>query len=188
MPAHGAEIARGLLEKDRGVRLHERTGHRAAQAAQHPAQDDRIADGNAQRAQQRNPADHGAHGLFAAACKAVLIRADGARAGKPAGAELRGQAHPSEQEHKQQIWNEERRAAILADAIGKHPDVAQAHGGADTGDDKAHGRAERAVAVVVHGDVLSGDNSVLKSKQLRNRGRRLQFPSGPVTIKKAIPK
>ena len=156
MPAHAAEAAGGLVEEGLRVRAQQCAGDRACQTAQHPAQNDRIADGDAQRTQQGNPAENGADHFFAPGAEAVFVSADGAGAGQTAHAELSGKAYPAEQEGEQQIGNQKGGAAILAHPIGEHPDVAQAHRRAHAGDHKADGRTEAPV-LVAGGVVLTHD-------------------------------
>lgn len=97
-------------------------------AVEHPAQDHRITDGDAQRAHQGQPAECAAQLFLSPSGKAVFIGPDGARSGQSADAELGGQAHPAEEKDEEQIGDEEGCAAILSQTVGEHPDVAQAHG------------------------------------------------------------
>lgn len=119
------------------------------QAVEHPAQNDSIADGDTQGSHQRQPADHAAHPLQSRVplLKAPLIGADGPSTRQTADAELSGQAHPAKQENEQQIGDQEGRPSILAQPIGKQPDVTQPHSRTNTGDDKAYGGTKSPVLV-----------------------------------------
>lgn len=128
MPHGVAHAGGGGLEEGGGIGAHQLTGDEAGQAVEYPAQDHRIADGDAQRAHQGQPAECAAQLFLSPGGKAVFIGPDGARSGQPADAELGGQAHPAEEKDEEQIGDEEGRAAVLAQAVGEHPDVAQAHG------------------------------------------------------------
>ena len=105
MPGHASEAARSLVKKGFHVRSEQLARNGACQAAQHPTEDHRVADGNAKRPKQRNPAQSRAELLSPPAREAVFVRANRPRAGQPADCKLARKPHPAEQARKQKIGN-----------------------------------------------------------------------------------
>ena len=103
VPRHTGKIrAAHFREELLRFGAHQRAGQCTECAPQHPADDDGVADGNTERAEQRNRTEDGA-ALFTAGLHRKFIRADRTCAGHTAEGELAGQADIAEQCDKQQV-------------------------------------------------------------------------------------
>ena len=103
MPRHTGKIrAAHFREELLRFGAHQRAGQCTERAPQHPADDDGVADGDTERAEQRNRTEDGA-ALFTAGLHRKFIRADRTCAGHTAEGELAGQADIAEQCDKQQV-------------------------------------------------------------------------------------
>ena len=113
-----------------GVARHERAEQGVDERLEDVRHDDGVADGDAQRPGQRQPAEQAADlsGGLAARGPRVLIGAERAGAGAAAHGELRRQADGAEDDHKQQVDQQEGSAAVAAHLVREAPDVGHADG------------------------------------------------------------
>ena len=140
MIRNNGEIARReRAEPACRIRAHERAGDRVNQRLQKVRDDDRVADCDAQRACQRQPAEKSAgfSHLFAARCPGVFIRAQRAGCGASAHGEFCRERDVAENEDEQQIDEQKCAAAVAAELVGEAPDVRHADGRADRRKNKA---------------------------------------------------
>ncbi len=157
VPGHRAEVHRQGVKEGCGVPGQDGAGHRPGDVPQHPAHHHRVADGDAQHAQQGHDADDFSAPL-APSFQGIVKGADGARAGEAAQGEFTGQSGIAEQGHKDEVGDEKRAAAVLANPVGEEPDVAHADGRAHSRQNKA-GRAAELSAV---GGVVMGHGEYLQ--------------------------
>ena len=140
MIRNNGEIARReRAEPACRIRAHERAGDRVNQRLQNVRDDDRVANCDAQRACQRQPAEKSAgfSHLFAARRPGVFICAQRAGCRAPAHGELRRERDVAENEDEQQIDEQKCAAAVAAELVGEAPDVCHADGRADGRENKA---------------------------------------------------
>ena len=135
----GVRLRGKRREPHGGVARHERAEQGVDQRLENVRHDDGVADGDAQRPGQRQPAEQAADlsGGLAARGPCVFIGAERAGAGAAAHGELRRQADGAEDDHKQQVDQQEGPAAVAAHLVRKAPDVGHADGRADGRQDKA---------------------------------------------------
>ena len=136
---NGIGLGREFAEPYCGVRRQERPCHGVDERLEDVGHDDGVADRDAQRARQRQPAEHAADLARGPAARGprVFIRAERARGGAAAHGELCRKADIAENEHEQQIDQQKCPAAVGTQLIRKAPDIRHAHGRADRCQNKA---------------------------------------------------
>ena len=102
MPGHAAKGAGHLRKKGFGFGCHQRAHDVAEQGAQHPADNDRIADRDAERPEQRDCPKKPA-ALFAARTHCVVVGANRAGTGQAAESKVTRQADNAEQHNEQAV-------------------------------------------------------------------------------------
>ena len=135
----GVRLRGKRREPHGGVARHERAEQGVDKRLEDVRHDDGVADGDAQRPGQRQPAEQAADlsGGLAARGPRAFIGAERAGAGAAAHGELRRQADGTEDDHKQQVDQQEGPAAVAAHLVREAPDVGHADGRADGRQDKA---------------------------------------------------
>ena len=145
--AHGGEVCGGIGG-------HQIACDAAQQTLQYPAQNDGVANGNAQRAKQGNPAKRIAQLALAAGCEAVFVCAQSTCLCAAADGKFCGQTHQTEQHYENNIGNQKCSAAVLAQTVGEQPNVAHANCGANAGQHEAQTCAKAAIAVHCIGMII----------------------------------
>ena len=131
-------------EPGRRVGVHQRPRDRIGKRLQHIGNDDRIADGDAERTGQRQPAERPADlpRLFSARPPRIGVGAERSRPGAAADGKLGRQPDIAEDDDKQQIDQQERAAAVRAHFVGESPHIRHADGRTDRGQNEAPAAAE----------------------------------------------
>jgi len=141
---NGVRLRGKRREPHGGIARHERAEQGVDERLEDVRHDDGVADSDAQRPGQRQPAEQAADfsGGLAARGPRALIGAERAGAGAAAHGELRRQADGAEDDHKQQVDQQEGPAAVAAQLVREAPDVGHADGRADGCQDKAPAAGE----------------------------------------------
>ena len=135
---HG-KVQRGKVRKPRrGIRGHKRTGNGIHECLENISHDNGVSDRDAERARERQPAEHRARlpCPFAAGGPGVFVSAERAGGGAAAHGELRREADIAEDQHEQNINEQKCASAIAAHFIRKAPNVRHADGRADRREDE----------------------------------------------------
>ena len=113
-----------------GIRGHQSSHQRVCQCFKNVGYNDGIADGDAQRACQRQPSQQTADlpGRFAAGGPCVFVGPQRAGGCPASHGKLCGQTHIAENKNEQQINQQKGSAAVAAHFIGESPDVGHSYG------------------------------------------------------------
>ena len=139
MPANAAKVAGNFTEIGSSVAVEHGAGERPKQETQNPADDDGVANGHAGGTDERQQSKDGPY-LAATAFRGFAEGANWAGAHGAAESHFAHNAAEAKTDDKDQEWNKERKAAILADAVRKEPNAAHA----DSGTNARHNEAEAA--------------------------------------------
>ena len=142
-----AQCAAHFSEECTCVHCQQLTCEAAQQALENPAENDGVANGNAQRAEQGNPAQCVAQLALAASSKAVFIGTQCAGLCAAADCKFRTQTYQTKQNDENNIRNQKCSAAVLTQTVGEQPDVAHANRRANACQNEAKAGAEAAVHV-----------------------------------------
>jgi len=145
--AHIAEGATHFAEKRSRIGSEQLTGQGTQQTPENPADDDGVAQCDAQRTEQRDPA-HGCAQL--ALASAFPTEAEGAQSAglcHTSDGKFCAQTHQTEQYNENDIRNQERSAAVLAWSVGEQLKIGHGQLRSHAGQNEAYGVFKSTVAM-----------------------------------------